>query len=264
MKSKIVFISGAGSGFGREAAFELAYREHKVIVGTQFEEEAIVMNKIAETENLELEAIKQDILVDKDIELIENYDIDVLILNAAIGESGSISEIPIEKIEEVFKTNIYSNIKLIQFAIKKAIEKNKNLRIILISSLAGRISIPFLSPYCASKSALEGLFFSLMWEMKLMKKPKIEVTIIEPGTYATGFNKENNEKKYEWMKKSSYFDVEKIRNIENKFWKIIERKSFKTVIKKYIKAVEAKHLKARYYTPLSQALFIQFLRIIGI
>lgn len=264
MKSKIVFISGAGSGVARETAFKLVNRKHKVIVGTQFEEEAIVINKIAELENLELEAIKQDILDDRDIKLIENYDIDVLILNAAIGESGSISEIPIEKVEKVFKTNIYSNIKLTQLAIKKAIENNKNLRIILISSLAGRITMPFLSTYCASKSALESLFFALMWEMKLIKNPKIEVTIIEPGTYATGFNKENNEKKYEWMKENSYFDVEKIRTIEDKVWKIIERKSFKTVINKYIKAVETKHLKARYYTPLSQALFIQFLRIIGI
>lgn len=263
MKSKTIFISGAGSGFGKDASIKLANRKHKVIVGTQFEEQANRLNEIAKFENIDLEAIKQDILEDDDIKLIENYDIDVLILNAAIGESGSISEIPIEKIESEFRTNIYSNIKLTQVAIRKAINENKNLRIILISSLAGRITCPFISTYCASKSALESFFYALMWEMKLIKKPKIEVTIIEPGTYATGFNKENNEKKYEWMKKKSYFDIEKIRKTEDKIWRIIERKNFKTVIRKYVKAVETKHLAARYFTPLSQVLFIQILRIIG-
>ena len=83
--------------------------------------------------------------------------------------------------------------------------ENKRGRVIFLSSLAGRISIPFLGPYCASKFAIEGFASSLRKEMKKLDDVNIQIGIIEPGAYATGFNKENNEKKYEWMYKDSYF-----------------------------------------------------------
>lgn len=57
--------------------------------------------------------------------------------------------------------------------------------------------MPFLSPYCASKFALEGFGICLNQEMKILNKlsdTNIKVSLIEPGAYATGFNKENNEK----------------------------------------------------------------------
>ena len=65
--------------------------------------------------------------------------------------------------------------------------------------------MPFLAPYCASKFSLEALAYSLKKEMKQLDGINIDIAIIEPGAYATGFNKENNDKKYDWMKNKSYF-----------------------------------------------------------
>lgn len=58
-----------------------------------------------------------------------------------------------------------------------------------------RRGLPFLSPYCASKSALESFGICLNQELKILNKlsnTNITVSLVEPGAYATGFNKEDS------------------------------------------------------------------------
>lgn len=129
--------------------------------------------------------------------------------------------------------------------------------------------MPFLSPYCASKFSLEAFATCLHQEMKILKKLSgcnIEVILIEPGAYATGFNKENNNKKYKWMYDDSYFSkyCEFIRKNEIKIWKFLEQKPYTSITNKYIKAVESKKPKFRYTAPWWQSLFVQLGRIFGV
>lgn len=81
-----------------------------------------------------------------------------------------------------------------------------------------------------------------------------------------GFNKENNEKKYEWMYDHSYFSgyVEKIHKIETKVWNFLEQKPYDSIIKMYVKAVKAKHPKSRYSAPWWQTALVQIGRIFGL
>ena len=74
----------------------------------------------------------------------------------AIGNSGSVADVPIINIESVFNTNVFGNLHMIQLALRNMIQIKKEGRIVILSSLVGRIPMPFLSPYCASKFALEG------------------------------------------------------------------------------------------------------------
>ena len=246
------------------AALELAKRGHKVIAAVRYDNQIDNLKEIVQKNNLKLEILKLDILLDEDRNKILNYDFNILINNAAIGDSGSVSEIRVDRFENVFETNVFSNIKLTQIALKKFISKGEG-RIIFLSSLAGKIAIPFLAPYCSSKFAIEGFVEALRLEMKLLDNKKIEIGLIEPGAYATGFNKENNEKKYDWMSKNSYFKykLNKIKNTEEKFWNFIEKKNFNSIIKQYVKAVEDKKLKFRYTAPKSQAIITQIGRIFG-
>ena len=262
MIPKTVVITGAGSGLGREAAIALAKRGHKVIATTEYERQSKELNILAEDRNISLEAFKLDIRLEEDRNKLIGIDFDVLINNAAIGDSGSISDIAVDRIENVFETNVFSNIKITQIALKKMIE-NKRGRIIFLSSLAGRISMPFLGPYCSSIFAIEGFASSLRKEMKKLDDTNIQIGIIEPGAYATGFNKENNEKKYEWMYKDSYFKYKwkDIKEKESRYWNFIEKKNFNSIINKYIKAVEDKKVKFRYTAPKTQSAFIQIQRI---
>ena len=137
---------------------------------------------------------------------------------------------------------------------------------LFLSALAGLVSMPFLGPYCSSKYAIEGFASSLRKEMKKLDGVNIGVGIIEPGAYATGFNKENNDKQYEWMYKDSYFKYKwkDIKEKETRFWNFIEKKDFNSIIKQYIKAVEDKNVKFRYTAPIMQALTVQIIQFLGI
>ena len=204
MKKRSIIITGAGSGLGKMAAITLAKRGHTVYATTQYENQVKDLKDIANENNLNIISFKLDILLEEDRLKLNEIEFDTLINNAAIGDSGSISEVNVDRIETVFNTNVFSNIKLTQIAIKKFIHQGFG-KIIFLSSLAGRISIPFLGPYCSSKFAIEGFVTCLRAEMKKIPYSNIQIGIIEPGAYATGFNKENNEKKYTWMKRGSYF-----------------------------------------------------------
>ncbi len=80
-----------------------------------------------------------------------------------------------------------------------------------------------------------------------------------------GFNKENNEKKYEWMYDSSYFDgnVDKIRLLETKIWNFLEQKPYHAIVRQYVKAATDKHPKKRYSSPWWQTALVQLGRIFG-
>ncbi len=259
-----ILITGAGSGLGREAAISLARRGHKVYATTHYENECDFLNELARKENLELISFKLDILLNEDREILNNIDFDVLINNAAIGDSGSISEIKVDRFENVFETNVFSNIKITQIALRKMIEKRYG-KVIFLSSLAGRITIPFLAPYCASKFAIEGFASALRSEMKKLENTDIQIGIIEPGAYATGFNQENINKKFKWMQYNSYFKYkwQDMKYSEQKYWNLIESQNFSSIVKKYVEAVESKNLKHRYTAPKIQAFFIQMQRIFG-
>lgn len=262
---KKVLITGSGSGLGKEAAISLAKRGHKVYATTHYEEEAKFLNDYAKENNLNLVSFKLDILLEEDRNKVLDYDIDAYIANAAIGDSGSVAEIKIDRIKNVFETNVFASIELAQLVIQNMVKNNINGRLIFLSSLSGRITVPFLSPYCATKFALEAFISSLRFEMKLLSPIEIQVGIIEPGAYATGFNKINYEKKYNWMKNESYFKNmhKKLKKYEDKFWEISETKTFNSITRKYIRAVEDKKVKFRYTAPLGQTIITQLARIIG-
>ena len=262
---KKILITGAGSGIGKEAAIALAKRGHKVYATVQYTEQLDYLTTYAKDNNLSLEAFKLDILLEEDRQKVLDYDIDTFISNAAIGDSGSVAEINVDRIRDVFETNVFCNIQLAQIVIQKMIDNTVAGRIIFLSSLSGRIPMPFLSPYCASKFALESFVMCLRNEMNTLLDINIQVCMIEPGAYATGFNKINYEKKYIWMKYKSYFKnvCNELKKSEDKFWNFIEVKSFDSIIKKYIKAVEDKEAKLRYTAPLMQAFIIQLARIFG-
>lgn len=264
MKKKVIVITGAGSGLGKMASIALAKRGHKVYATTQYESQTNELNFLSKKENLDLISFKLNILSEDDRNKLKSINFDTLINNAAIGDSGSVCEVNVDRFKNVFETNVFSNIKITQIAIKKFINCGYG-RVIFLSSLAGRISFPFLAPYCSSKFAIEGFATCLREELKKLDYANIDVCIIEPGAYATGFNKENNEKKYDWMKHKSYFKykIDNIKKIEEITWNLMESKKYNFIVKKYIKAVEDRTVKLRYVAPFSQALLVQFLRIIG-
>ena len=116
---KTIFITGAGSGFGREAALRLSRLGHEVIAGTHNLPQVTTLLDTAKKEGLQLRVEKVDILNPIDRNFALRWDIDVLVNNAAIPESGPIAEIPIRLLRDVFETNVFAALELTQGFVKK-------------------------------------------------------------------------------------------------------------------------------------------------
>lgn len=261
MKKHTILITGAGSGIGRASAVSLAKRGHKVIATCKYLEQVAFFDEFS---NLDIESIKLDILNPKDRNKIFNYKFDRFISNAGIGDSGAISEVNTATIERVFKTNVIASIDLIQLVIKKwTIEKIQDSKIIVIGSLVGKVALPFLGPYVISKFAIEAYCECLRFELKLIKEANIKISLVEPGSYATGFNKNNMIRMYNFMKNGSYYSniSNKIFKYQNMFWNITEKKNIGSIVKIYTKAVESPSNKFRYSAPLTQSLIVKLLQI---
>ena len=188
--SKTIMITGAGSGFGRLAALELASRGHHVIATTETEEQAAALR--AESPQLQVE--KLDITT-ADVDKVHAWDIDVLINNAGAGQTGPIADVPLERLRYLFEVNVFGTMSVTQAVLKEMVAK-KSGRIIIMSSIAGVLSAPAFGPYSMTKHALEAMGKAMRGELAPLG---IDVTLINPGPYLTGFNDRMADSMWEWF-----------------------------------------------------------------
>ena len=188
--SKTIMITGAGSGFGRLAALELASRGHHVIATTETEEQAAALR--GEAPQLQVE--KLDITT-SDVDKVHAWDIDVLINNAGAGQTGPIADIPLERLRYIFEVNVFGTMNVTQAVLKEMVAK-KSGRIIIMSSIAGVLSAPAFGPYSMTKHALEAMGKAMRGELAPLG---IDVTLINPGPYLTGFNDRMADSMWEWF-----------------------------------------------------------------
>ncbi len=128
MKKRIL-ITGAGSGFGEGTAIGLAKNGHDVIAGVHIWPQLTKIRKEAKSLGLKnLRVEKLDILDAYDVANALNWDIDILVNNAAIGYAGPICEIPLELIGLTFETNVFGSLNLAQKFIRKFVEKKEQGR----------------------------------------------------------------------------------------------------------------------------------------
>jgi len=177
---RTVFITGAGSGFGRTAAGMLAQRGHKVIATVLNEQQRA---ELAEAEP-RLTVAKLDITDAKDVASVDGYDFDVFIANAAIGQTGPLSLIPLERLRAVFEVNVFATVAVTQRAALKLRRKRAG-RIIVMSSIGGVRAGVGSGPYTMTKHAIQAFGTALRAELRMFG---VDVCTINPGPYATGFN----------------------------------------------------------------------------
>jgi short-subunit dehydrogenase len=261
-KSKTIVITGAAKGIGYNTAVTLAKRGHKVVATTHNKEQADAINSNFDSINFDLSAFKLDITNNDDRAKLATVEHDVLICNAGIGESGSLAEIDMNRVRNNFEVNVFATFEIAQVSLKQFIEKGRGT-VLFISSLAGRIGMPWLAPYSMTKFALTCGAEQLRDEMHLLNK-NIHVSVIEPGGFHTGFNQQNMARKYEWMN-NGYFKehIEKIKEEEERQFNFVEVKTTDIIVKKIVKAAEARKPSLRYSAPTWQAWGTQVLRMFG-
>jgi NAD(P)-dependent dehydrogenase (short-subunit alcohol dehydrogenase family) len=177
---KTVLITGAGSGFGRGAAVELAGRGHKVIATVETEKQAAELAAA----HPQLTVTKLDITNAKDVATVDQWDLDVLVANAGMGQTGPISVIPMERLRAVFEVNVFGTFAIAQ-RVAMAMRRKRAGRILIVSSIAGVRAGVGSGPYAMTKHALQAMGTALRAELTPFG---VDVALINPGPYATGFN----------------------------------------------------------------------------
>ena len=179
----IVLITGTSKGIGFETALAFARARHTVLATMRNPSGSPRLAEVTARENLPITISQMD--VDSDQSVAGGFKaihqqhgpIDVLVNNAGVEMAGSIEELPLAKFRAVMETNYFGALRCIQ-AVVPHMRQRRSGCIINISSVAGRISNPSLTPYMATKWALEALSEALAGEMKMFN---VRVAVVEPG-----------------------------------------------------------------------------------
>lgn len=259
-----ILITGAGSGIGRDTAWALASRGHRVLATTYDEAQAQALRTQARERNLPLEAFKMDITSAADRVQVLPLEIDVLINNAGIGDSGSLAEVDVDRIRQVFEVNLFATLELTQMVLAGMIARRRGT-VLFVSSVAGRVPVPFLMPYSMSKFALSAAGAGLRAELQALRC-NVHVALIEPGAIRTGFNQQMTQRKYEWMARHSYFSaqVERLKAQEASAFRWLEARSTRPIVAQIVKASEAERPRLRYVAPWIQGMAVRIARIFGV
>jgi len=188
--TKSVLITGAGSGFGKGASVALAGRGHRVIATTETEAQAAALREAAP----ELTVEKLDITT-AEVAKAADWDIDVLINNAGLGQTGPMADVPIDRVRRLFDVNVFGTLAMTQSVLPRMIAKGSG-RVIIVSSIAGVVSGPAFGPYSMTKHALEAMGKAMRAELA---GQGIDVTLLNPGPYLTGFNDRMADSMWEWF-----------------------------------------------------------------
>lgn len=186
--SKVIYITGTSSGFGRDLVLDLVNRGHKVIATARS------LNKIEDLTKLDNVKIQQldvtestESLQKKLNEAITFFgQIDILVNNAGYAQSGCFEELTDAEIRKQFDTNVFGTVNLSRIFLQYFRSKKTESTICTVTSVGGTVSFPTSSAYASSKFALEGFFEGLDIELKVSQVP-VKVLIIAPGAFKTDF-----------------------------------------------------------------------------
>lgn len=175
---KVIFITGASSGFGKATAELLAQRGH-IVYGT-----SRTAKEHPSIHFLSMDVRDRESIATAVRQVIEKEGrIDVLINNAGMGIGGSLELATPEEIDLQMGTNFMGCVNMCQ-AVLPHMRKQRQGRIINLSSIGGIMGLPYQGYYSASKFAIEGFSEALSAEVKRFG---ISVSMVEPGDFATGF-----------------------------------------------------------------------------
>ena len=181
---KVVLITGASSGIGKETARLFQVKNWKVAATMRSPGRAEDLQRIADIETFRLDVADVESVKSAIAAALEKFGrIDAVVNNAGYGLLGPFEAASPEQVERQFQTNVFGVFNVCREIIPY-FRKEKRGTVVNITSLGGRVALPFSSLYSATKFAIEGFTESLQYELQPFN---IRVKLIEPGPIRTDF-----------------------------------------------------------------------------
>ncbi len=191
---KNILITGCSSGLGRITAIHLAQRGWRVIAGVRKDSDAqsIVSEaralNIQDLATLNIDVTDADSIAHATRELaglIAPGTLSAVVNNAGTSVVGPLELVPLTEWRRQFEINVFGQIAVTQAVLPMLRDHRRahgrgSARIVMMSSIAGKVSQPMLGPYTSSKFALEALSDALRMELA---PQGIQVSLIEPGAF---------------------------------------------------------------------------------
>jgi NAD(P)-dependent dehydrogenase (short-subunit alcohol dehydrogenase family) len=180
----VVLITGCSSGIGKATALAAAARGHRVYATARDPESLRELAGGGRIRTLALDVTDTNSIGRAVASVLgEAGRLDVLVNNAGYGQYGAVEDVTAEEWRREFDVNLFGAVEVTR-AVLPAMRQAQSGTIVNVSSVAGKIAIPFAAPYCASKHALEAASDALRVEVAPFG---IRVVVIEPGPITTRF-----------------------------------------------------------------------------
>ena len=184
---KIILITGASSGFGRDTAETLAAVGHKVFAGVR--DIAGRNRAVADTLRANgIEPVALDVTSDASVSAAiaavlakSGGKLDVVINNAGIASAGVSEGFTPEQFRDLFEVNVFG-IQRVLRAVLPTLRKQGDGLVINTGSILGRVTFPFFGLYGASKFAVEAMTDSYRYELSQLG---VDVVLVQPSAYPT-------------------------------------------------------------------------------
>ena len=182
--SKLFFITGVSSGFGRAFAETALQTGHTVVGTVRRADDAAAFRALDSRRALvALVDVTDDEAVRRAVDDVEQTHgpIDVAIANAGYGHEGILEESPMSELRRQFEVNVFGAVATIQ-AVLPHMRRRRSGHILGVTSMGGLMTVPGLAYYNGSKYALEGILETLGKEVAGLG---IHVTAVAPGSFRT-------------------------------------------------------------------------------
>lgn len=186
-KSRTMVITGASNGFGEAAVRAFADRGDRVWGAMREADGRNADKKTAlQAHSPHISVVDMDMDDDASVasafaRILAEGPVDVLVNNAGIMYIGLTEAYSLAQAQAQMNTNYFGAIRAMQ-AVLPAMRKTGSGLIINVSSIAGRVAVPFFGTYCATKHALEAYSQSLRYELAPFG---VDVALVEPGPFGT-------------------------------------------------------------------------------
>ena len=187
---KVILVTGSSNGIGRLTVATLARQRHTVYASMRDANgrnaaARTELQQLANEENLDLNVIELDVTDDTSVEkavadIIKNAGrVDVLVNNAGVMNIGITEGFTLEQVQRQFDVNFFGAVRMNRAVLPHMRKQGEGL-LIQISSLAGRVVLPFFGIYNASKFAVEAMSEAYRYDLSGWG---IDSVIVEPGPY---------------------------------------------------------------------------------